>query len=46
MGTSLTEDQAKIIRRNVESVMICYDSDNAGIEAAFSASKMLYRSRL
>ncbi|MEC4630421.1 toprim domain-containing protein, partial [Bacillus safensis] len=34
MGTALTEEQAKIIRRNVESVIICYDADSAGIEAA------------
>ena len=41
MGTSLTVDQAKIIRRNVESVIICYDSDNAGVEAALRASNTL-----
>ncbi|MBD8069179.1 DNA primase [Bacillus sp. PS06] len=41
MGTSLTEEQAKMIRRNVESVILCYDSDQAGIDAAFRASKIL-----
>ncbi|MFS1517885.1 DNA primase [Bacillus sp. SM2101] len=41
MGTSLTDEQARIIRRNVESITICYDSDNAGIEASFRASKLL-----
>lgn len=41
MGTSLTEDQARIIRRHVESVIICYDGDNAGIEAAYRAAKIL-----
>jgi DNA primase len=41
MGTSLTEDQAKIIRRNVSDVIICYDSDSAGIEATIRASKTL-----
>jgi DNA primase len=41
MGTSLTEDQAKIIRRNVSEVTICYDSDSAGIEATIRASKIL-----
>ncbi|TYR82377.1 DNA primase [Priestia megaterium] len=41
MGTSLTEDQAKIIRRNVESVIICYDSDSAGVEAAHKATTIL-----
>lgn len=41
MGTSLTEDQAKIIRRNVTEVIICYDSDSAGIEATIRAAKIL-----
>ncbi|MFC4320810.1 DNA primase [Litchfieldia salsa] len=41
MGTSLTEEQAKLIRRNVESVILCYDSDQAGIDAALRASKIL-----
>ncbi|MGM7721090.1 DNA primase [Metabacillus sp. Hm71] len=41
MGTSLTEDQAKIIRRNVSEVILCYDSDSAGIEATMRASKLL-----
>lgn len=41
MGTSLTDDHVKIIRRNVESVIICYDSDQAGLDAALRASNML-----
>ncbi|MED4016504.1 MULTISPECIES: DNA primase [Sutcliffiella] len=41
MGTSLTDDQARIIRRNVENVTICYDGDNAGVEAAFRAANLL-----
>ena len=41
LGTALTEEQAKIIRRNAETVIICYDSDNAGTQAAFKASTLL-----
>ncbi|WLR43974.1 DNA primase [Bacillus carboniphilus] len=41
MGTSLTEEQAKLIKRNVETAIICYDSDQAGIEATFRAVKVL-----
>jgi DNA primase len=41
MGTSLTDEHVAIIRRNSESVTICYDSDSAGIEAAFRAANML-----
>ncbi|XJZ26259.1 DNA primase [Bacillota bacterium Lsc_1132] len=41
MGTSLTDEHVSLIRQNVQTVTICYDSDNAGIEAAFRAGKML-----
>ncbi|MBT2677464.1 DNA primase [Bacillus sp. ISL-35] len=41
MGTSLTEDHISLLKRNVQAVTICYDSDKAGIEAAFRASNML-----
>lgn len=41
MGTALTDDQIRIIRRNVDQVTVCYDSDKAGIEAAYRASSLL-----
>ncbi|NSL50299.1 DNA primase [Calidifontibacillus erzurumensis] len=41
LGTSLTEEQARIIRRNAETVVICYDSDHAGINAAYRAQSIL-----
>ncbi|WP_316571993.1 DNA primase [Neobacillus sp. YIM B06451] len=41
MGTSLTQEHISLIRRNAQFVTICYDSDNAGIEAAFRAAGML-----
>jgi DNA primase len=41
MGTSLTEEHISLLKRNVQAVTICYDSDKAGIEAAFRASNML-----
>ena len=41
LGTSLTDEQANIIRRNTENVTICYDSDNAGINAAYRAATIL-----
>jgi DNA primase len=41
LGTSLTDDHAKLISRNVESAIICYDSDHAGINAAFRAAELL-----
>lgn len=41
LGTSLTEEQARIIRRNAESVIVCYDSDSAGMEASFKGAHLL-----
>ncbi|TCP32356.1 DNA primase [Scopulibacillus darangshiensis] len=41
MGTSLTEEQAGLLTRNAESIIICYDSDEAGINATFRAAEML-----
>lgn len=33
LGTALTSDQAKLLKRYFNEVIICYDSDNAGLEA-------------
>ncbi|MGZ6539734.1 MAG: DNA primase, partial [Bacteroidia bacterium] len=41
MGTSLTEEHINLLRQNVQSVIICYDSDKAGIEAAYRAGNLL-----
>ncbi|WP_331432561.1 DNA primase [Pontibacillus marinus] len=42
LGTAITDAQAKLIRRYVEKVIICYDSDNAGIEASYKAANLLH----
>ncbi|PTA85414.1 DNA primase [Bacillus sp. Nf3] len=41
MGTSLTEEHVKLLRRNVEEIILCYDSDTAGYEATMKASDLL-----
>ncbi|MDQ0269482.1 DNA primase [Cytobacillus purgationiresistens] len=41
MGTSLTEEHVSLLRKNAQSITICYDSDKAGIEAANRALEML-----
>ncbi|UCZ54513.1 DNA primase [Bacillus shivajii] len=41
LGTALTEAQGKMLRRNVDKVIICYDSDNAGQEATFKNAQLL-----
>lgn len=41
LGTSLTETQAKLLNRYVDTVIICYDDDDAGTEAAYKAAVSL-----
>ncbi|MCL1630404.1 DNA primase [Sporolactobacillus sp. CPB3-1] len=41
MGTSLTEAQASALTRIADTIIICYDSDTAGVEASFRAAEML-----
>lgn len=41
LGTSLTEEQALLIRRNSENVIICFDADSAGEDAALRGLDVL-----
>ncbi|GAA0362682.1 DNA primase [Bacillus horti] len=41
MGTSLSEEQTRLIRRNSEKVILCYDGDQAGIDAITRAADLL-----
>jgi len=41
LGTALTPDHAKILKRGEPKVILAYDGDSAGREAAFKASKIL-----
>lgn len=43
LGTALTERQAKLLKRYGENVYICYDSDQAGIEATNKAIYILLK---
>ncbi len=43
LGTAFTEQQANLIRRYVDEVLLCYDSDGAGVKAALRAIPMLRR---
>jgi DNA primase len=43
LGTSLTENQAKLLRKYTDKVVICYDGDNAGLTAAERISEILVR---
>src|SRR5690625_7750385 len=41
LGTSLTENQAKLLKRYVNTGVICYDADRAGVEATYKAAALL-----
>lgn len=41
LGTSLTEHQAKLLRRYADTVILCYDADSAGVEATYKAAVLL-----
>lgn len=43
MGTALTEEQAKLIRRYAERVYLLYDSDKAGLKATFRSGDELLK---
>ncbi|MDE6189512.1 MAG: DNA primase [Clostridia bacterium] len=46
MGTSLTQEQAKLIHRYVGRVVICYDGDGAGQKATMRGLDILYNQGL
>lgn len=46
LGTSLTPDQARLISRYTDNVVICYDSDGAGVKAAQRAISILEKTGL
>lgn len=46
MGTALTESQVRLIKNHVSTVLIAYDGDKAGIEAAHKAIPKLKKANL
>lgn len=43
LGTALTENQGKLIKKYIDTVIISYDSDNAGINATLRAIDTLIK---
>ena len=43
MGTALTEDQARLVRRYTDRVYLLYDSDKAGLKATFRSGDEMLR---
>lgn len=46
LGTALTQNQASLIKNYADTVIICYDSDQAGKNAARRAIDILFRANL
>jgi DNA primase len=46
MGTALTPNQARLIRKYTEKVVLCYDGDRAGFEAMNKAIHLLEEAEL
>ena len=46
LGTSFTENQARLLKRYTENLIIFFDSDKAGIEAAYKAFLTASHARL
>lgn len=46
LGTALTENHAKILKRYVKKVILSYDSDKAGRQAAYKAIDVLRKENL
>ena len=46
LGTALTADHAKLLSRFTKEVVICYDSDTAGVQAANRAIPLLEKTGL
>ncbi|HET7628433.1 MAG TPA: DNA primase [Bacillales bacterium] len=46
LGTSFTNEQAHLLKRHADSVVICYDADRAGIDGALRAAELLQQSGL
>ena len=46
LGTALTADHAKLLSRFTKEVVICYDSDSAGVQAANRAIPLLEKAGL
>jgi DNA primase len=46
LGTALTEEHVKLIRKNTSNVILCYDSDSAGMKAARRAIELLSKAEI
>ena len=45
-GTAMTSEHAKLIRRYTREIVLCYDADSAGIQAAVRGGQILFQDNL
>ncbi|MEE1038917.1 MAG: DNA primase [Eubacterium sp.] len=43
LGTALTENQARLLKRYTKNIVLSYDADSAGVNAAIRGSEILHR---
>ena len=43
LGTALTENQSKLLKRYTKNIVLSYDADSAGINAAIRGSEILHK---
>lgn len=43
LGTALTDNQVKLLKRYTKNIVLSYDADNAGINAAIRGSEILHK---
>lgn len=41
LGTSLSEQQAKLLKRYADEIILCYDTDDAGLKGMYQAAQLL-----
>jgi DNA primase len=46
MGTALTDEHVKLMKRHASRVVICYDGDDAGVNAAYKSLSLLEKAGL
>lgn len=46
LGTALSEEQARMLRRNADKVILCYDGDSAGRKASWKNAEILMNAGL
>lgn len=41
LGTALTDEHAKLLKRTADTIILCYDGDKSGLQASYEAAQLL-----